>query len=137
MLAATDIIPQIGPVKNTRVFTLEEAQALLPVVRKITAAAYEELVPVRRQFENTLPTDPRINGVEKSYEAIVRRWVAKMERLGLVVNGLWLVDFDTGDGYLCWKYPEIKLAYFHEYDSGYGGRRPLPEVIDELAPEWA
>jgi len=137
MLTVTDIIPQIGPVKDTRVFTLEEAQALLPVVRKITAVAFEELVPIRRQFENTLPTDPRINAVEKNYETIVRRWVAKMERLGLVVKGLWLVDFDTGDGYLCWKYPELKLAYFHDYDSGYGGRRPLPEVIDELAPEWA
>ncbi len=131
------MIPQIGPVKDTRMFTLEEAQALLPVVRKITAAAFDELAPVRRQFENTLPTDPRITTVEKRYEAIVRRWVAKMERLGLVVKGLWLVDFDTGDGYLCWKYPELKLGYFHDYDAGFGGRRPLPEVIDELAPEWA
>lgn len=130
-------IHQIVARDDPRIFTLSEAEALFPLARKITHAAYAELEPVRRALEALLPTNPQIRAVEKEYEAIVKRWVAKMERLGLVVKGLWLIDFDTGDGYLCWKFPELKLAYYHNYNEGYGGRRPLREVIEELDPDWA
>jgi len=67
----------------------------------------------------------------------VKRWMAKMNRLGLVVKGLWLVDFDTGDGYLCWKFPELRIGYFHAYHEGFTQRRPLHDVIEELDPDWA
>ena len=130
-------IAQIGSVGEARLFTLAEAQALFPLVRRITVEAYEELAPVKQRLENMLATDPHIVQVEKSYEAIVKRWVSKMERLGLVVKGLWLVDFDTGDGYLCWRFPELRLGYYHDHGSGYADRRPLAEVIDELDPDWA
>jgi hypothetical protein len=63
--------------------------------------------------------------------------MAKMARLGLMVKGLWLVDFDTGDGYLCWKFPELKIGQYHGYHEGYTARRPLREVIEELDPDWA
>jgi hypothetical protein len=45
-----------------------------------------------------------------------------MEALGLEVKGLWLVDFDNGSGYFCWKWPEEKLEFFHGYDEGFQGR---------------
>lgn len=130
-------IHQIVSRDDPRMFTLSEAEALFPLVRRITQAAYNELEPVRRNLEAFVPTNPLIRDVEKQYEAIVKRWVAKMERLGLVVKGLWLVDFDTGDGYLCWKFPELKLGYYHGYNEGYAGRRPLREIIEEFDPDWA
>lgn len=130
-------IHQIVARDDPRIFTLSEAEELFPLVRRITQAAHTELEPVRRNLEAMLPTNPQIRSVEREYEAIVKRWVAKMERLGLVVKGLWLVDFDTGDGYLCWKFPELKLAHYHNYHEGFGGRRPLQEVIEELDPDWA
>lgn len=130
-------IAQIGSVSEPRVFTLAEAQELFPLVRRITAEAYEELKPVKQKLRNMLSTDPRIVKVEKTYEEIVKRWVSKMERLGLVVKGLWLVDFDTGDGYLCWKYPELKINHYHDYTTGFAGRRGLDEIIEEIDPDWA
>ncbi|MDH3281689.1 MAG: DUF2203 domain-containing protein [Gammaproteobacteria bacterium] len=137
MSAHAPQIPQIGSTSEPRVFTLAEANRLFPLVQRITAHAYRELEPVKKRLENMLATDPRIVAVEKEYETIVKRWVSKMERLGLVVKGLWLVDFDTGDGYLCWKYPELKLAYYHDYAEGFAGRRPLDAVIEEYDPDWA
>ena len=128
---------QIVARDEPRIFTLAEAQALFPLVRSITQATYAELEPVRRQLAAMIPSNPQIHAVEKLYEAIVRRWVAKMERLGLVIKGLWLVDFDTGDGYLCWKFPELKLGHYHTYQEGFSGRRPLREVIEEFDPDWA
>jgi hypothetical protein len=128
---------QIGYVDDPRIFALDEARALFPLVRRITSASYQELEPVKQRLRNMLSTDPRIVQVEKAYEEIVKRWVSKMERLGLVVKGLWLVDFDTGDGYLCWKYPELEIAHFHDYNAGFAGRRSLQEVIEEFDPDWA
>lgn len=130
-------IHQIGAVGEPRVFTLAEADSLLPLVRNITEQSAEELAPVKRRLNNMLATDPRTPAVQKEYEDIIKRWVSKLERLGVVVKGLWLVDFDTGDGYLCWKYPELGIAHYHGYDEGYAGRRPLAEVIEELDPDWA
>ncbi len=128
---------QIVARDEPRIFTLAEAQVLFPLVRSITQATHAELEPVRLKLESMVPTNPLIHEVEKHYEAIVRRWVAKMERLGLVIKGLWLVDFDTGDGYLCWKFPELKLGHYHTYQEGFSGRRPLREVIEEFDPDWA
>lgn len=128
---------QIAPCDDPRVFTLAEAEALFPLVRRITQAAYQELEPVRRTLEATVPTSPMIQEVERQYEAIVKRWVGKMERLGLVVKGLWLVDFDTGDGYLCWKFPELRIGYYHGYHEGYASRVPLRQVVEEFDPDWA
>lgn len=131
------VMHQINSCEEPRVFTLAEAEALFPLVRRITQATYQELEPVRRTLEAMVPTNPLIQDVEREYEAIVKRWVGKMERLGLVVKGLWLVDFDTGDGYLCWKFPELRIGYYHSYHEGYAGRIPLRQVVEELDPDWA
>ena len=130
-------IHQINACDDPRVFTLVEAEALFPLVRRITQAAYQELEPVRRALESMVPTNPMIQDVERQYEAVVKRWVGKMERLGLVVKGLWLVDFDTGDGYLCWKFPELRIGYYHSYHEGYAARVPLRQVVEEFDPDWA
>ncbi len=130
-------ITQIGSLEEPRIVTLDEANELFPLVRRITHDAHKKLEPIKRRLENMLATDPRMVAVEKEYETVVKCWVRKMERLGLVVQGLWLVDFDTGDGYLCWKYPELRIGYFHDYTSGFSGRRPLSEIIEELDPDWA
>lgn len=130
-------IAEIVPTGDPRVFSLSEAKALFPLVRRITQTAYAELEPVRKSLEALLPTDPRIAEVEHQYETVVKRWVGKMERLGLVVKGLWLVDFDTGDGYLCWKFPELRLAHYHSYAEGFANRRPLEQVVEEMDPDWS
>ena len=36
-----------------------------------------------------------------------------------------LVDWDSGDGYYCWRFPEAAIAFFHTYDEGFAGRIPI------------
>lgn len=122
---------------ESRVFTLAEARELFPLIRRITEESYRELEPVRNRIQSLLPTSPELVRVEQAYEAIVTRWVGKMERLGVVVKGLWLVDFDTGDGYLCWRFPELQLGHYHGHDQGFDQRRSLSDVIEEFDPDWA
>jgi hypothetical protein len=45
-----------------------------------------------------------------------------MEALGVEVKGPWLVDFDNGEGYYCWRWPEEELCWFHGYEDGVAGR---------------
>lgn len=127
---------RIGSPSEPKTFTLSEARQLMPLVRSITENAFEELGPVQRAMM-IQPENKPSEKIEQQYQQIVRRWVDKIQRLGLVVKGLWLVDFDTGDGYLCWKYPEEKLAYFHGYDDGYAGRQSLSEYVNANNPAWA
>jgi hypothetical protein len=89
-----------------KVFSYEEASALLPRVRESTEQAF-------RRAEGR-------SGAEA--EAIVQAWAQDLVALGLEVKGLWLVDFDNGSGYYCWKYPEAGLQYYHSYEDGFGGR---------------
>ena len=137
MTVSATAIVQLSERNDPRVFTLAEAEALFPIVWRITRAAHEELEPMRRELEAMAPLSPQLKPVEQRYETVVRRWVGKMERLGLVVKGLWLVDFDTGDGYLCWKYPELRIGHYHGHDEGFAGRRRLQEVVEEFDPDWA
>ena len=122
---------------HTHIFTLDEAFALFPLVQRLTAHAAKELEPVGSALREQGGDLTEIARMEGRYESVVRAWTGKMERLGLVVKGLWLVDFDTGDGYLCWKFPELRIGHYHSYHEGFGGRRPLQDIIEELDPDWA
>ncbi len=130
-------ISDINLCDTPRVFTLAEAEAMMPLVSRITRSSYEELEPVRKRLEAMLPTHPDISLVEQDYESVVLQWVGKMERLGLQVKGLWLIDFDTGEGCLCWRFPELKLGYYHGYHEGFAKRKPIDQVVEETDPDWA
>ena len=98
-----------GPEPPRRTFTLEEARALLPQVRKITDAAVENFEELAEELES-------------ERQDVVERWARDVRALGIDVKGLWLVDFDSGSGYYCWKYPEPGLDHYHGYEEGFAGR---------------
>ncbi|MFQ5601283.1 MAG: DUF2203 domain-containing protein [Candidatus Krumholzibacteriia bacterium] len=110
---------------NKRIFTLKESMDLLPQVQELTAEAVARAERLLRRIEST-PEGPRCRELEAEYNTVVRNWAERVIDLGAEVKGLWLVDFDSGDGiYYCWRYPEPALDYFHDYDAGFAGRRPL------------
>jgi regulator of sirC expression with transglutaminase-like and TPR domain len=100
------------PGQPRRIFTLEEARELLPRVRELTAEAVSRYGQLAQNSD-----DER--------ESVVREWMRELHSLGLEIKGLWLVDFDSGAGYYCWKYPEPALDHFHGYEEGFAGRLSL------------
>lgn len=129
-------IARICPPGDTQIFTLSEARVLLPLVSRITANAVAELSPMQKRLRRMLACDPRITVVEGEYEVIVRRWIGKIERLGLVASGLWWVSYDIGEGYICWRYPEIRLDYFRNYGERPEDRRKISEIYEQYCPDW-
>ena len=134
---SAEVIASIGHPGETRQFSLSEAKQVLPILRKLTAASSEELAPYQDQMTAMLDCDPRQSPMKGEFEQIVRKWISQVQRLGLRVSGLWEVGFDTGDGYLCWRHPELRLAYFRYYEEDFSRRRPITQVIEEDQPEWA
>jgi hypothetical protein len=95
-----------------KIFSYEQAAALLPLVQQMTGDAVEKVEALDAE-------SPR------EYQEIVARWASDIMQLGIEVKGLWLIDFDNGSGYYCWKWPEPSLQFFHGYDEGFGGRVKL------------
>ena len=103
-------------------FTLQEARELLPEVRKITDAAAETLTEISQRISALEPGDPRREPLEAEYTRKVNDWAEDVGRLGCEVKGVFLVDFDNGEGYYCWRWPEADVEHFHGYEEGFAGR---------------
>jgi hypothetical protein len=99
---------------SKKIFTYEDASALLPEVQRLTG---EAIARADGLDEATATGD--------DYQRIVQEWADAVMALGIEVKGLWLIDFDNGSGYYCWKYPEESLQYYHGYEEGFGGRVKL------------
>lgn len=106
-------------------WTLAAAEALFPDVRERTARAVEKTEALADQRDAMAADSDERAAIEDEIEVEISRWMREMEALGLDIKGLWLVDFDTGGGYLCWKWPEERLGYFHTYEDGFDGRTPI------------
>jgi hypothetical protein len=108
-----------------RTFTYEEALESFPRVRKRTAAAVSQVESLVNQVRSRQEMANRKEELDSAIQAIVQRWAADVAAFGCEVKGLWLVDWDSGDGYYCWRYPEESLSHFHAYDEGFAGRVPI------------
>ena len=111
---------------SPRIFTYEEALTLFPEVRALTERAVTDAAIIEAQMLALKGAPSRRQELEAEYAGVVRGWAKKLLDRGCEVKGLWLVDFDNGEGYYCWKYPEPTIAFFHDYSSGFAGRTKLP-----------
>lgn len=103
-----------NPLDDRRIFTYEEAAAMLPEVQRLTADA---VAACRALDDGEAAID--------TAKRIMSEWAGAIVEMGVEVKGLWLVDFDNGSGYYCWQHPEPSLQYFHGYEEGFGGRVKL------------
>lgn len=110
---------------SRKIFSYEEALKLVPEVQRLTGLAVDEIEsligsPESDEEEQEIPPE-----LASRYQEIVGRWAEAIIRMGIEVKGLWLIDFDSGSGYYCWRYPEPSLQYFHGYEEGIAGRIKL------------
>jgi hypothetical protein len=127
-------------------FTVEEANALLPRVRPLVERLVEcraDLLAVRaRQAEVAAVVGGNGGGLDPETPASLRQAAGDAEQrlqetlseltgLGVVVKDLdaGLVDFpSTREGtavYLCWQLGEDRVAFWHGLDDGFAGRTPI------------
>jgi hypothetical protein len=128
---------------SLRLFTVDEANALLPVVRSLMERVRERLEALRALSQKTIrrlglePDDPELMARLKSDSEVarvireVRELVEEIDGLGCICKGVeqGLVDFPCLLGgevvYLCWRYGEESVSHWHTIEAGFAGRKPL------------
>ena len=125
---------------HDRHFTREEAEALLPKVEPML----RELRTARDRLTDAeahqlLADASSSNGGGSPGREVgegfleVRRLLGGIQELGIVIRDIdrGLIDFpaiiDGEEVYLCWQFDEDGIAWWHDLESGFGGRRPLDE----------
>ncbi len=111
---------------HRKIWTLEEAKKIFPIIYKITEEYYLKVEKLNSELKEILPENVH-EQKEEEIQRLIQLWAMKMIELGLEVKGLWLVDFDNGKGYYCWKYNEPDILYEHDYHSGFRGRKRIKE----------
>ncbi|MCH8075072.1 MAG: DUF2203 family protein [SAR324 cluster bacterium] len=120
---------------DDKVFTYEEASEALEAVREVTEAAHRRLQELREKIENSPPGSAKVKKLNEWINTVINQWAEDIMGLGGLPKGLWTVDFDSGKGfYYCWTLNESTLSYFHHYQEGFMGRKPLAEIEDAPPP---
>lgn len=107
------------------IFSLEEARELLPHVKHLTADAVRRTETLASQLNELSEDEPEYASLSAALRQVVDGWAEELRSLGVEAKGLWLVDFDNGEGYYCWCYPEPTITHYHGYDTGFNGRMSI------------
>ena len=132
--------------KEGRLFTVEQANATLPLVRAICTDLAQlardvmerrhrlALLTAGRELKTGDPYSDELANMESELERDALRlqgYVEELRELGVEPKGALegLVDFPAEmDGRvvnLCWRLGEPEVLYWHDLDSGFSGRQPL------------
>jgi hypothetical protein len=131
-----------------KLFTLQEAERTLPLVRRIVSDLTVEYPAWRAavgRFE-LLTGGARADWGE-THELVaardevtrhadrINRYLQELEGIGCVFKGFegGLVDFyslrEDRPIFLCWRLGEDRIGHWHDIDTGFGGRQPIDGAI--------
>ena len=110
-----------------KIWSIEEARKILNVVKVITKDCYEKVEFLSLELNTQIFPENIMEYKEEELKSIIENWFEQIQSLGALVKGLWIVDFDNGNGYYCWKFGEEELLYEHSYESGFNQRKLIEE----------
>ncbi len=133
---------------SERIFRVADANALVPRLREIFQAVRADLEAAqrlvaelnRRGFpvspeKRSRPAPPDVERTQEELNRLSERIAERLEEvraLGAEVKAVdGLVDFRSRLGgrvvYLCWRFGEERIGFWHELEAGFAGRQPLTD----------
>ena len=133
---------------EARIFTLEEAERTLPLLRRILTDLKNEYRiwdDAQAEYE-LLSSSSRADSSESDALATARRtftdsadrisgFLEEVHAVGCLFKGFdaGLVDFYTLREdrlvFLCWRVDEEHITHWHEVEAGYAGRQPIDSTF--------
>jgi hypothetical protein len=137
---------------SVRLFSIAEVNALIPSLSALVAEQLREqseieqglaeLTQLTGRAPKSLATNPDdtddVDRLKRRLRERVRRYEAgweEVQRLGGVVKDprIGLVDFygriEGRTVWLCWRYGEDTIGYYHDLDTGFSARRALTPAV--------
>src|SRR6476619_5945877 len=129
-----------------RSFTVDEANRMLPLVRRIVSDAVRDYGRWQEKFRDfevaalrSSPDQPdevaeQLQGEATRLAEEIDGYLGELAELGVLFKGFdtGLVDFPAEVNgrpvLLCWQLGEENVRFYHEEDAGFIGRQPLPGV---------
>lgn len=127
----------------SRLFTVDEANALLPKLRPLVEQILENIRRLKSASETVIrkerlePDTPNLmNRLRDDGEIArligqVKGWVEEINGYGCICKGVeqGLIDFPCMLGaevvFLCWQIGEASVTFWHRIEDGFAGRKPL------------
>ena len=126
-----------------RLFTINEANGLLPVLRPLVEQVLENIRRLKGVSETVIrrqqldPDAPNLmERLREDSEVLklvtqIKEWVEAINGHGCVCKGVeqGLIDFPCMLGaevvFLCWQIGESNVNHWHRIEDGFAGRKPL------------
>jgi hypothetical protein len=133
---------------DREVFTLEEINAKIPILRGIVGeqlvrrAAIQDRLASLGDLTDEIPDDFAVHPTDSAAVRVLKGELAELvteyrkgwqvvEAMGAVIKDpqIGLVDFygrvDGNVVWLCWKYGEDEVTFYHALDEGFAGRKQI------------
>jgi hypothetical protein len=135
-----------------RYYSVGEANALVPWL----ADSFGRILRLRSQLRGLYaelealghrPEDPSVADCSDEVRSSRAKFVGLMELVqeelaAIVAEGVEIKDLDSGlcdfwslsvlpgrEVYLCWRFGETRIGFYHEPSAGFAGRKPLPSPV--------
>lgn len=119
---------------DTKYFTPSEARKTLPLVKKIVKDILDtsrEMRLIADETDGEIEQDPRISKMASDIEG----FMVELQEIGCYFKDwnftIGLVDFpaliEGKEVMLCWKSDEDDIMFYHDFETGFQGRKPIPE----------
>jgi hypothetical protein len=133
---------------NPRIFTVDEANRTLPLVRRIVHDLMAEHQAWRESLARfelvSAGVGPARGSVVEAdalqrqvvaHAGAIERYLAELETIGCLFKGFeaGLVDFYSLRAdrlvFLCWREGEDGITFWHELEAGFAGRQPIDSLL--------
>ena len=128
-------------------FTIASANKVLPTVIekfKNILRQKDEVIKIEQELEALLVTESTFENYvllkQKLNSSVTKLYqdIEDLESTGVVIKSIddGLLDFPSqrfdAEVWLCWKYGETEIKFWHEKDSGFNGRKPISVSNESL-----
>ncbi len=128
---------------NARYYTLQEARQALPEVKALMTTiqtARQAILQLRPEAWPAISKAAHNGGSQAAGEIALH--IGRLEHAvkAILAMGIFIKDLDHGvvdflgkrDGrevFLCWRYGEDDIAFWHDINAGFAGRRPIDAAV--------